>query len=72
MDTAENTETATRSAKDEVRALLDRLPDDATLEDIEYSVMVVRKVPEGEESLAQNGGIPHEEVKRRTASWFKE
>lgn len=33
------------AAKDEVRALLDRLPDDATLEDIRYHLDVVIKVP---------------------------
>jgi hypothetical protein len=30
------------SAKDEVRALLDRLPDDVTLADIQYRLEVVR------------------------------
>ncbi len=36
------------SAKDEVRALLDRLPDDVTLEDIQYHLDVVVKVLEAE------------------------
>ena len=58
------------TAKDEVRALLDRLPDTVTLEDILYHLDVVIKIYEAEESLRINGGIPHEEVKRRIASWF--
>jgi hypothetical protein len=37
-----------RSAKDEVRALLDRQPDDVTLEDIQYHLDVVVKVREAE------------------------
>lgn len=48
------------SAKDEVRALLDRLPDDVTLEDIQYHLDVVVKVLEAEAD--PRAGIPHEEV----------
>jgi hypothetical protein len=48
------------SAKDEVRALLDRLPDDVTLEDIQYHLDVVIKVLEAEAD--PRPGIPHEEV----------
>ena len=60
-------DTATReklSAKDEVRALLDRLPDDVTLEDIQYHLDVVVKVLEAEADTRP--GIPHEEVFRRS------
>lgn len=48
------------SPKDEVRALLDRLPDDVTLEDIQYHLDVVIKVLEAEAD--PRPGIPHEEV----------
>jgi len=51
------------SPKDEVRALLDRLPDDVTLEDIQYHLDVVVKVLEAEADPGP--GIPHEEVLRR-------
>lgn len=56
------------SAKDEVRALLDRLPDTVTLEDIAYHLDVVIKVLEAEADT--RGGIPHAEAKRRFAQWF--
>ena len=52
------------SAKDEVRALLDRLPDDVTLEDIQYHLDVVVKVLEAE-ALDPRDDIPHEEVFKR-------
>ena len=52
------------SPKDEVRALLDRLPDTVTLEDIQYHLDVVVKVLEAEASLERGEGIPHEEVFR--------
>jgi hypothetical protein len=57
------------SAKDEVRALLDRLPDTVTLEDIQYHLDVYIKVLEAEASDPRND-IPHEEAKRRFAQWF--
>ena len=51
------------SPKDEVRALLDRLPDAVTLEDIRYHLDVVVKVLEAEASDPSND-IPHEELVR--------
>jgi hypothetical protein len=62
-DTADIADTAvkpTLSAKDEVRALLDRLPDSVTLEDIAYHLDVVIKVLEAEASDPRDD-IPHEE-----------
>ncbi|HEX6000127.1 MAG TPA: hypothetical protein VFZ16_12155 [Hyphomicrobiaceae bacterium] len=61
------------SAKDAVRALLDRLPDSVTLEDIAYHLDVVIKVLEAEADTS--GDITREEMKRqicgmvRRASW---
>ncbi len=60
------------SAKDEVRALLDRLPDSVTLEDIQYHLDVVIKVLEAEASLESGEGITQEEFDRRFARWLAE
>jgi len=60
------------SAKDEVRALLDRLPDDVTLEDIQYHLDVVLKVLEAEAQLDRGEGIPHEEVFREFEDKWRE
>lgn len=73
MTTANAADTAAReklSAKDEVRALLDRLPDDVTLEDIQYHLDVVVKVLEAEADTS--GDIPHEEVFRRFEEEWRE
>jgi len=67
-DTAEITLKPQLSAKDEMRALLDRLPDTVTLEDIAYHLDVVIKVLEAEADTS--GDIPHEEMKRQFAEWF--
>jgi hypothetical protein len=70
-ETADTTVTAETklSAKDEVRALLDRLPDDVTLEDIQYHLDVVVKVLEAEAGDPRDD-IPHEEARRQFAKWF--
>ena len=70
-DTAEIPVEPKLSAKDEVRALLDRLPDNVTLEDIAYHLDVVIKVLEAEAS-DPSYDIPHEEMKRQFAKWFAE
>ena len=69
-DTAEIAVTPKLSAKDEVRALLDRLPDHVTLEDIAYHLDVVIKVLEAEAGVGRGEGIAQEEFDRRFARWL--
>jgi hypothetical protein len=69
--TTEIVEKPKLSVKDEVRALLDRLPDDVTLEDIQYHLDVVAKVLEAEASDPRDD-IPHEEMKQQFAKWLAE
>ena len=69
----EESETTMDTAKDEVRSLLDRLPDDCTLEDVQYHLYVVEKVQRGiERAEEEGGGISHEEVERRLGKWLSE
>jgi hypothetical protein len=49
-------------AKETVRALLDRLPDDCTLEDVLYHLYVIQEVEAGIRELDEGRGIPHEQV----------
>ena len=58
------------SAKDEVRALLDRLPDNVTLEDIQYHLDVMMRVLEAEAQAKRGEGISQEEFDRRFAKWL--
>jgi predicted transcriptional regulator len=50
------------TAKETVRALLDRLPDDCTLNDVLYQLYVVQAVGEGVADAEANRVIPHEQV----------
>ena len=49
-------------AKDAVRELLDRLPDDAPIERILYHVYVLQKIEEGEQAIREGKVIPNEQV----------
>ena len=50
------------TAKDTVRALLDRLPDDCSLEDVQYHLYVVQAVASGQADEEAGRTIPHEQV----------
>lgn len=49
-------------AKQAVRALLDRLPDDCSVEDVLYHLYVLQAVERGQEDAAAGRVISHEEV----------
>lgn len=54
-----------QSAKDAVRQIIDRLPDQATWEDIMYELYVKQKIEAGLKAVEEGRTIPHEEMKRR-------
>ena len=60
-----------KTAKDEVRELLDNLPDDASLEDIQYHLYVRQKIQRGLAAAEQGQTIPHDEVVRRMSRWLE-
>lgn len=59
-----------KTAKDEVRALLENLPDDASLEDIQYHLYVRQKVLKGLEASEQGRTLTHQEAVRRMSRWL--
>ena len=56
--------------KDEVTALLKKLPDDASLEDIQYHLYVLEKVKRGLERARTEGTISHGDAKARLGKWL--
>jgi predicted transcriptional regulator len=60
-----------RTAKDEVREMLENLPDDASLEDIQYHIYVRQKVQKGLEAAREGRTLPHEEAVRRMSRWLE-
>ena len=53
------------NAKDTVRSLLDRLPDDCSVEDVLYHLYVVQQVELGRADAEAGRLISHDEVARR-------
>jgi hypothetical protein len=60
------------TAKQEVEALLNNLPDDCSLEDIQYHLYVIEKVRNGLEAADSQGSVPQEEVEQRLGKWLTE
>jgi predicted transcriptional regulator len=58
------------TAKDEVRKLLDRLPDDSSFEDIQYHIYVREKIDRGLQDVREGRVLSQEEVERRMAKWL--
>lgn len=57
------------TAKAEVEALLKNLPDDCTLEDIQYHLYVLEKIQRGLEVADTQGTLTQEEVEQRLSKW---
>lgn len=56
-----------QTAKQEVQELLEGLPDDATLEDIQYHIYVKQMIAQGLADVRAGRVISQEEVERRFA-----
>ena len=53
------------TAKQEVKALLDNLPDDCSLEDVQYHLYVIEKINRGIDRAAKEGTLSQDEVERK-------
>ncbi len=59
------------TAKDEVRELLERLPEDVTLEDIQYHIYVRQKIQNSLEAAARGEVISQAEMEKYMARWLE-
>jgi len=57
------------TAKQEAQRILDALPDDASLEQIQYHLYVVQKIEAGLRDADEDRIYSQEEVERRIAQW---
>lgn len=57
------------TAKEDLLKFVGELPDDATLEDIEYYLYVRRKIDHARAAIARGEEISQEEVERRMKQW---
>ena len=57
------------TAKEEVKALLDKLPDDCSLEDVQYHLYVVEKINRGIDRAEKEGTMSQDDVERKLGKW---
>ena len=60
------------TAKQDVAHLLNKLPDDCSVEDIQYHLYVLEKVRRGLEDAQANGTLSQQEVDSRLSKWLTE
>lgn len=60
------------TAKEDVRVLLDKLPDDCSLEDVQYHLYVVEKIHRGIERAEKEGVLSQDEAERKLNKWTSE
>ena len=58
--------------KEEIRRLLEKLPDDVSFEDIQYHIYVQQSVERGLDAAERGEVISQEEAERRMSKWLAE
>jgi predicted transcriptional regulator len=59
------------NAKEEVRRILEQIPDDVTLEDIQYHIYVRQQIARGLEDIDNARVVSEEEAERRMSRWLE-
>jgi hypothetical protein len=57
------------TAKQEVEAMLNQLPDDCSFEDIQYHLYVLEKIQRGTERAQNEGTVEQADVEERLGKW---
>jgi len=57
------------TAKEEVKTLLEQLPDECTLEDVQYHLYVVEKIKRGIARADKEGAVSQAEVEKKFSKW---
>jgi len=58
------------TAKQEVESLLKKLPDDCSLEDIQYHLYVIEKIQRGIEAAEKKCVVSQEEAEKHIGNWL--
>ncbi len=60
------------TAKQQVESLLHQLPENCTLEDIQYHLYVLDKVRQGLDDARRYGTVSQEEAEKQLSKWLTE
>ena len=58
------------TGKDEVRKLLEQIPDDSSSEDIQYHIYVREKIQRGLDDMNAGRTVTQEEIEKMMAQWL--
>ena len=61
----------TSNVKRDVLRLIEKMPEDASLDDIMYELYFRERVDRGLGELEAGRSVPHEDVKRSLAEWLR-
>jgi hypothetical protein len=59
-------------AKQQVASMLQKLPDDCSLEDIQYHLYVIEKIKNGVARAETEGAISQKDAEKNLAKWIHE
>lgn len=60
------------TVKEQLHQLVDQLPDEGTIEELQRRLYVLRKVERGLASIDRGSGIDHQQVVERMKRWTQE
>ena len=56
--------------KEEVQTMIANLPDDCTVEDIQYHLYVIEKIQNGMQDIEDDKTLSHEEAQEKMSKWL--
>jgi len=59
-----------KSFKKNIEQMIRSLPDNSSVEDIQYHLYVLDKIQKGQKAIRDGKGITHEEAKARLSKWI--
>lgn len=59
-------------AKQQVASMLQKLPDDCSLEDIQYHLYVIEKIKNGVARAEAEGAVSQQDAEQQLAKWIRE
>ena len=61
---------ASPNAKSQAQVVLDSLPDDCTIEDVQYHLYVAEKIRRRVEQADAGQAVPHSEAEKQLEQWL--
>lgn len=58
--------------KEKIKVLLDRIPDNITLEDLQYYIFILQRLEKGEQQIKDEKFYTSDEMKGLLEEWSKE